>query len=47
MDGRRAGVNRWGSGRYTASVGYGTIDLDRFGLVGNTKTLLKRLQWIY
>jgi hypothetical protein len=41
------GLELVGFGRYAASVGYGTIDLDRFGLVGNTKTLLKRLQWIY
>ena len=24
-----------------------TIDLDRFGIQGNTQTLLTRLQWIY
>ena len=23
------------------------LDLDRFGVTGNTKTLLTRLQWIY
>jgi phosphate-selective porin len=47
MDGWWAGVNWWGSGRYKASIGYGNIDLDRFGITGNTKTLLTRLQWIY
>jgi phosphate-selective porin len=47
MDGWWAGVNWWGSGRYKASIGYGNIDLDRFGMTGNTKTLLTRLQWIY
>ena len=25
----------------------GRIDLDRFGITGNTRTLLSRLQWIY
>jgi len=47
MDGWWAGVNWWGSGRYKVSIGYGNIDLDRFGMTGNTKTLLTRLQWIY
>jgi phosphate-selective porin OprO and OprP len=47
MDGWWAGVNWWGSGRFKTSIGYGNIDLDRFGVTGNTKTLLTRLQWIY
>jgi phosphate-selective porin len=47
MDGWWAGVNWWGSGRFKTSIGYGNIDLDRFGTTGNTKTLLTRLQWIY
>jgi hypothetical protein len=47
MDGWWAGVNWWGSGRFKTSIGYGDIDLDRFGVTGNTKTLLARLQWIY
>jgi phosphate-selective porin len=47
MDGWWAGVNWWGSGRFKTSIGYGNIDLDRFGVKGNTKTLLTRLQWIY
>jgi hypothetical protein len=29
------------------SIGYGDIELERFGLEGETKTLLSRLQWIY
>ena len=29
------------------SVRGGTIDLDRFGTEGNTKTPLSRLRWIY
>ena len=47
MDGWWAGVNWWANNRWKASVGYGTIDLDRFGIQGNTQTLLTRLQWIY
>jgi phosphate-selective porin OprO/OprP len=47
MDGWWAGVNWWANNRWKASVGYGHIDLDRFGVTGNTKTLLTRLQWIY
>jgi phosphate-selective porin len=47
MDGWWAGVNWWATNRWKASVGYGNIDLDRFGITGNTKTLLTRLQWIY
>lgn len=47
MDGWWAGVNWWANNRWKASVGYGTIDLDRFGIEGNTETLLTRLQWIY
>jgi phosphate-selective porin len=47
MDGWWAGVNWWANNRWKASVGYGNIDLDRFDITGNTKTLLTRLQWIY
>ncbi len=47
MDGWWAGVNWWANNRWKASVGYGDIDLDRFGVTGNTRTLLTRLQWIY
>jgi phosphate-selective porin OprO/OprP len=47
MDGWWAGVNWWANNRWKASIGYGNIDLDRFGVTGNTKTLLTRLQWIY
>jgi phosphate-selective porin OprO and OprP len=47
MDGWWAGVNWWATRRWKASVGYGDIDLDRFGVTGNTKTMLYRLQWIY
>jgi phosphate-selective porin len=47
MDGWWAGVNWWATRRLKMSIGYGDIDLDRFGTEGNTKTLLSRLQWIY
>jgi phosphate-selective porin OprO and OprP len=47
MQGWWTGVNWWANNRWKASVGYGSIDLDRFGIEGNTKTLLTRLQWIY
>ena len=47
MDGWWAGVNWWATRRIKASVGYGNIDLDRFGRTGNTETLLTRIQWIY
>jgi phosphate-selective porin OprO/OprP len=47
MDGWWVGVNWWATRRWKASITYGDIDLDRFGLNGNTKTLLSRLQWIY
>jgi phosphate-selective porin OprO and OprP len=47
MDGWWAGVNWWATNRFKASVTYGNIDLDRLAQVGNTQTLLARLQWIY
>jgi phosphate-selective porin len=47
MDGWWAGVNWWATRRWKASITYGDIDLDRFGLNGNTKTVLSRIQWIY
>lgn len=47
MDGWWAGVNWWATRRLKMSIGYGDIDLDRFGTEGNTKTLLSRVQWIY
>ena len=46
MDGWWTGVNWWANKRWKASIGYGNIDLDRFGVTGNTRTLLTRLQWI-
>ena len=47
LNGWWAGVNWWATRRVKASVGYGNIDLDRFGVEGNTRTLLTRVQWIY
>lgn len=47
MDGWWLGVNWWATRRWKASIGYGNIDLDRFGIEGNTKTVLSRIQWIY
>jgi phosphate-selective porin OprO/OprP len=47
MEGWWAGVNWWATNRWKFSVGYGDIDLDRFGITGSTRTLLSRLQWIY
>ena len=47
MDGWWAGVYWWATRRWKASVGYGDIDLDRFGVTGNTRSMLYRLQWIY
>lgn len=47
MDGWWTGVNWWATRRFKASIGYGDIDLDRFGITGNTRTVLTRLQWIY
>jgi phosphate-selective porin OprO and OprP len=47
MEGWWVGVNWWATRRWKASIGYGDIDLDRFGYVGNTKTVLSRLQWIF
>jgi phosphate-selective porin len=47
MDGWWAGVNWWATRRFKASIHYGSIDLDKDGLTGNTRTVLSRIQWIY
>jgi hypothetical protein len=44
MDGWRAAVNWWATRRWKSSIGYGDIDLDRFQITGNTRTLLSRIQ---
>ncbi len=41
------GVNWWASAQWKVSTGYGIADLDRFGIVGRTKSLISRVQWIY
>ena len=41
-----AGVNWWATRRWKMSVGYGDIELDRFAMIGTTKQVLFRLQWI-
>jgi phosphate-selective porin len=47
MNGWWTGVNWWATRRFKMSIVYGDIDLDRFGIQGNTKTVLSRVQWIY
>ncbi len=47
MRGWWAGVNWWATQRWKAGLAYGDIDLDRYGLDGNTQTLLGRIQWIF
>jgi phosphate-selective porin OprO/OprP len=47
MDGWWVAANWWATRRWKASLGYGNIDLERFGLEGNTETLLSRVQWIF
>ena len=46
MNKQAVGVNWWATRRWKMSISYGDIELDRFNLVGNTKQLLFRLQWI-
>ena len=41
------GVNWWISTQWKAGVSYGDADLDRDGLLGNTRMLLLRFQWLY
>jgi phosphate-selective porin OprO/OprP len=41
------GLNWWLSKQWKLGIGYGDGDLDKDGLVGNTKMLLFRLQWLY
>lgn len=41
------GANWWATQRWRLTLGYGDANLDRFGLVGNTRILLTRIQWIY
>jgi phosphate-selective porin len=41
------GVNWWSSQQWKAGIGYGDADLDRFGVRGDTRMLLLRMQWAY
>ena len=41
-----AGLNWWATRRWKMSIGYGDIELDRYGLTGFTSQWLLRLQWI-
>jgi phosphate-selective porin len=47
MEGWWAGVNWWATRRWKFSLTYGDVDLEKDGVVGNTETLLGRVQWIY
>ena len=40
------GLNWWATRRWKMSVSYGDIELDRFDVVGTTKQVLFRMQWI-
>jgi phosphate-selective porin len=41
------GANWWASQRWRLTLGYGDANLERFNVVGNTRILLARIQWIY
>lgn len=40
------GLNWWATRRWKTSVGYGLIDLNRFGTTETTEQVLLRLQWV-
>jgi phosphate-selective porin OprO and OprP len=40
------GINWWATRRWKMSIGYGDIELDRFDVVGASKQVLLRMQWI-
>jgi phosphate-selective porin OprO/OprP len=40
------GLNWWATRRWKMSIGYGDIELDRFGVLGTTNQVLLRMQWI-
>jgi len=46
MDKWSVGLNWWATRRWKMSIGYGDIELDRFGVVGITRQTLFRIQWI-
>jgi phosphate-selective porin len=41
------GVNWWASAQWKLCISYGDADLDKYEVRGNTRMLLKRLQWMY
>jgi phosphate-selective porin OprO and OprP len=41
------GLNWWASTQWKVGLSWGDADLDKEGLVGNTKMLLLRLQWLW
>ena len=47
MRGWWTAVNWWATRRWKFSISAGDVDLDRFGITGNTKEILSRVQWIY
>jgi len=47
MKGWWTGVNWWATGRWKFSVSAGDVNLDRYGIRGNTIEVLSRVQWIY
>lgn len=47
LDKWHVGLNWWVSAQWKVGASWGDADLDKNGLVGNTKMLLMRLQWLY
>jgi phosphate-selective porin len=47
MYGGWAALNWWATRRWKFSVQYGDVDLNRFGIIGHTRELLSRAQWIF
>ena len=41
------GLNWWTSAQWKVGLSWGDADLDKDGLLGNTKMLLLRLQWLW
>jgi len=41
------GINWWASTQWKVGFSYGDADLNRFGLLGDTKVMLARIQWLY
>jgi phosphate-selective porin OprO and OprP len=47
MYGGWAAVNWWATRRWRFTVQYGDVDLERYGIIGNTRELLSRMRWIF